>query len=206
VPVSSFIQVIGNSEQWKMTGQKVNVGFLATESGVQQFQLSLWGCFVLRCRRFFPELHRAPSSHHAQSRRHHRRRSSSGGLVGKPVGPAWGHGRSEDRLQVLDAGHLHRQRWLRGVQPSSVTPCHFNRRRAISGQQTKQPSALRRKPAFCFVARAGHCGRAGEVTPSPILRFAPSRPPRPLEPFCPFDSASITTPLLDPNPNPPTTQ
>src|ERR1035441_2189762 len=56
VPVSSFIQVIGNSEQWKMTGQAGNVGFLATGSGVKQFQLSLGGCSVLQCRRFFPEL------------------------------------------------------------------------------------------------------------------------------------------------------
>jgi hypothetical protein len=48
VPVSSSIQASGNSEQWKMTGQADNVGFLATESGVQQFQLSLGGCFVLK--------------------------------------------------------------------------------------------------------------------------------------------------------------
>ena len=31
-----------------MTGQAGNVGFLATESGVKQFQLSLGGCFVLK--------------------------------------------------------------------------------------------------------------------------------------------------------------
>jgi hypothetical protein len=31
-----------------MTGQEDNVGFLATESGVEQFQLSLGGCFVLK--------------------------------------------------------------------------------------------------------------------------------------------------------------
>ena len=39
-----------------MTGQDDNVGFLVTESGVQQFQLSLWGCFVFECRRFPSEL------------------------------------------------------------------------------------------------------------------------------------------------------
>ena len=39
-----------------MTGHEDNVGFLATGSGVQQFQLSLWGSFVLPCRRFFPDL------------------------------------------------------------------------------------------------------------------------------------------------------
>jgi hypothetical protein len=52
VPVPSFNQALGNSEQWKMTGQEDNVGFLATGSGVKQFQLSLRGCFVLKCRRF----------------------------------------------------------------------------------------------------------------------------------------------------------
>ena len=31
-----------------MTGKEDNVGLLATESGVQQFQLSLWGCFALK--------------------------------------------------------------------------------------------------------------------------------------------------------------
>jgi hypothetical protein len=56
VPVSDVIQTLGNSEQWKMTGKEDNVGFLATGSGVQQFQLSLGGCFVLQCPRFFPEL------------------------------------------------------------------------------------------------------------------------------------------------------
>jgi hypothetical protein len=39
-----------------MTGKEDNVGFLATGSGVKQFQLSLWGWFVLECRRFSPEL------------------------------------------------------------------------------------------------------------------------------------------------------
>jgi hypothetical protein len=39
-----------------MTGNEDNVGFLATGSGVQQFQLSLWGSFVLPCRRLFPDL------------------------------------------------------------------------------------------------------------------------------------------------------
>jgi hypothetical protein len=32
-----------------MTGKRNIVGFLATGSGVEQFQLSLWGYFVLRC-------------------------------------------------------------------------------------------------------------------------------------------------------------
>jgi hypothetical protein len=31
-----------------MTGQEDNVGFLATESGVKQFQPCLGGCFVLK--------------------------------------------------------------------------------------------------------------------------------------------------------------
>ena len=31
-----------------MTGNVDNVGFLATESGVKQFQPCLWGCFVLK--------------------------------------------------------------------------------------------------------------------------------------------------------------
>jgi hypothetical protein len=56
LPVSSSIQALGNSERWKMTGNEDNVGFLATESGMEQLQLSLWGCFVLQCRRSFPEL------------------------------------------------------------------------------------------------------------------------------------------------------
>ena len=56
VPVSGFIQASGNSEQWKMTGNEDNVGFLATESGVKQFQLSLRGGFVLQCRRFSAQL------------------------------------------------------------------------------------------------------------------------------------------------------
>jgi hypothetical protein len=56
VPVSGFIQASGNSERWKMTGKEDNVGFLATESGVQQFQLSLWGCAVLQCGRFCAQL------------------------------------------------------------------------------------------------------------------------------------------------------
>src|ERR1039458_4547130 len=56
VPVSGFIQASGNSEQWKMTGNEDNVGFLATESVVKQFQLSLRGGFVLQCRRFSAQL------------------------------------------------------------------------------------------------------------------------------------------------------
>ena len=48
VPVSGSIQASGNSEQCKMTGQDDNVGFLATGSGVKQFQLSLGGGFVLK--------------------------------------------------------------------------------------------------------------------------------------------------------------
>ena len=48
VRVSDFTQASWNLEQWKMTGQADNVGFLATEGGVQQFRLSLWGCFVLK--------------------------------------------------------------------------------------------------------------------------------------------------------------
>jgi hypothetical protein len=55
-PVSGFIQALGNSERWKMTGNEDNVGFLATGSGVKQFQLSLRGWFVLKARRFSPEL------------------------------------------------------------------------------------------------------------------------------------------------------
>jgi hypothetical protein len=39
-----------------MTGNEDNVGFLATGSGVKQFQLSLRGSFVLPCRRFLPDL------------------------------------------------------------------------------------------------------------------------------------------------------
>ena len=39
-----------------MTGQADNVGFLATESGVKQFQPWLGESFVLQCRRFFSEL------------------------------------------------------------------------------------------------------------------------------------------------------
>jgi hypothetical protein len=46
VPVSSFTQASGNSEWCNMTGKEDNVGFLATGSGVKQFQLSLWGCFM----------------------------------------------------------------------------------------------------------------------------------------------------------------
>jgi hypothetical protein len=46
VPVSGFIRPLGNSEQWKMTGQEDNVGFLASGSVVKQFQLSSRGWFV----------------------------------------------------------------------------------------------------------------------------------------------------------------
>ena len=56
MPVSCFTQALGNSERWKMTGHEDNVGFLATGSGVKQFQLSLRGWFVHQCRRFSPEL------------------------------------------------------------------------------------------------------------------------------------------------------
>jgi hypothetical protein len=56
VLLSGFIPASRNSERWKMTGNEDNVGFLATESGVKQFQPCLGGSFVLQCRRFFPEL------------------------------------------------------------------------------------------------------------------------------------------------------
>src|ERR1035441_3040060 len=56
VLLSGFIRASGNSERCKMTGNEDHVGFLATGSGAQQFQLSLWGSFVLPCRRFFPDL------------------------------------------------------------------------------------------------------------------------------------------------------
>ena len=46
VPVSGSIRASRNSEGSKMTGNEDNVGFLATGSGVQQFQLSLRGGFV----------------------------------------------------------------------------------------------------------------------------------------------------------------
>src|ERR1019366_3168504 len=55
-PVYGFIRASANSERCEMTGHEDNVGFLATGSGVQQFQLSLWGSFVLPCRRLFPDL------------------------------------------------------------------------------------------------------------------------------------------------------
>jgi hypothetical protein len=53
---SSFIRASGNSERCNMTGNEHNVGFLATGSGVKQFQLSLGGRFVLERRRFSTEL------------------------------------------------------------------------------------------------------------------------------------------------------
>ena len=56
VPVSGFIRASANSERCSMTGNEDNVGFLATGSGVQQFQLSSCGCFVLQRRRFSQEL------------------------------------------------------------------------------------------------------------------------------------------------------
>ena len=59
VPVSGFIGASGNSERCNMTGNEVNVGFLATGSGVQQFQLSLRGCSVLQRRRLSRELRSA---------------------------------------------------------------------------------------------------------------------------------------------------
>jgi hypothetical protein len=46
VPVSGFIGVSGNSERCNMIGNEDNVGFLATGSGVEQFQLSPRGWFV----------------------------------------------------------------------------------------------------------------------------------------------------------------
>jgi hypothetical protein len=51
VPVSGFIRASGNSERCNMTGHEDNVGFLATGSGVKQFQLSLGGWFVPQERR-----------------------------------------------------------------------------------------------------------------------------------------------------------
>jgi hypothetical protein len=59
VPVCGFIRASGNSERCNMTGNEVNVGFLATGSGVQQFQLSLRGCSVLQRRRLSRELRSA---------------------------------------------------------------------------------------------------------------------------------------------------
>jgi hypothetical protein len=56
MPVFGSIQASGNSERWKMTWNEDNVGLLATGSGVQQFQLSLRGCFVLQWRRFSAQL------------------------------------------------------------------------------------------------------------------------------------------------------
>ena len=61
VPVSVFIGARGNSERCNMTGNEDNVGFLATGSGVKQFQLSLGRWFVPRCRRFSQEL--SPTKH-----------------------------------------------------------------------------------------------------------------------------------------------
>jgi hypothetical protein len=43
VPVFGFIRPSGYSERCNMTGNEDNVGFLATGSGVQQFQLSFGG-------------------------------------------------------------------------------------------------------------------------------------------------------------------
>jgi hypothetical protein len=51
---SSFIRASGNSERCKMTGQEDNVGFLATGSGVKQFQLSTRGWFVREARSSLP--------------------------------------------------------------------------------------------------------------------------------------------------------
>ena len=48
LPASGFIGASGNSEWCNMTGNEDNVGFLATGSGVRQFQFSLGGCFVLK--------------------------------------------------------------------------------------------------------------------------------------------------------------
>src|ERR1039458_6187881 len=56
VPASGFIQALGRSEHGKMTGHEANVGFVATGSGVKQFQLSPWGSFALQCRRFSAQL------------------------------------------------------------------------------------------------------------------------------------------------------
>jgi hypothetical protein len=52
VLVSGFIPAPRNSERCKMTGNADNVGFLATGSGVKQFQLSLRGWFVRGARSF----------------------------------------------------------------------------------------------------------------------------------------------------------
>jgi hypothetical protein len=56
VPVSGFTQALRNSERWKMTGKKDNVGFQAIESGVKQFPLSLGGRFISRRRCFIPRV------------------------------------------------------------------------------------------------------------------------------------------------------
>jgi|ERR1039458_2435447 hypothetical protein len=56
LPVSGFIGASGNSERWKMTGKVDNVGFLATGTGVEGFQPSLRGCFVIHCRRLSAQL------------------------------------------------------------------------------------------------------------------------------------------------------
>jgi hypothetical protein len=44
-----------------MTRKEGIVGFLTTGSGVKQFQLSLWGCFVPRCLSFTAKLLRPAS-------------------------------------------------------------------------------------------------------------------------------------------------
>jgi hypothetical protein len=53
---SSFIPASRNSERCNMTGNEDHVGFLASGSGLQQFQLSSGGWFILQCRRFSARL------------------------------------------------------------------------------------------------------------------------------------------------------
>src|ERR1035441_2408825 len=75
-----------------MTGKEDNVGFLTTGSGVEQFQLSLWGCFVPRCLFFtatrarpaslpksrFPEIYKGPFGIMGRKERHGSRTARTG--------------------------------------------------------------------------------------------------------------------------------
>jgi hypothetical protein len=113
-----------------MTGHEDNVGFLATGSGVQQFQLSLWGSFVLPCRRFFPDLR---STTHTSSLRASAAAHSEGSPSGLTKHAQATRCRKKDgsKLANLPGGHTQRVSWRSLVRanrtPGSVRGASGNR-------------------------------------------------------------------------------
>jgi hypothetical protein len=143
VPVSGFTQASGNSERWKMTGNEDNVGFLATESGVKKFQPWFGGCFVLKCRRLFPELR---STTHASSLRASAAADSEGSPSGLTKHAQATRCRKNDGSKLANppAGDTQRVSLRSPVRanrtPGSVREAPGNRCPCLGTSQTQQPN------------------------------------------------------------------